>query len=86
VKILVDQSVPVDHRGVVRERVGAMLIPILRQHPQFDRLAVLVKHGPGGWDVAVLTLDHGLADLSPVPGVSADLVAALVETLRRSIR
>jgi hypothetical protein len=84
VKILLDASVPPAKRQVVRDMASEVLIPVLRHHPQFLSMAALVQYGPDGWDVALVTLDDGMADLVPVQGVSPHLLIAVKEMLKRA--
>jgi hypothetical protein len=86
-KVFADNSVPREQRGFIKDRVAAMLLPILRGHPQFDSLVAVVSYGAKGWSVTMITLDgaFGLGG-EPDPGIGGDLLEAVKETLRHAAR
>ena len=62
-RIFVEDSVPPTQRVLARETVAAMLGPLLKSHPQYATLAVMVSREArrGGWQVTVLALDPQLS-------------------------
>jgi hypothetical protein len=85
-RVVVDPSVHPEQRESVRETVGAMLAPILKGDPQFADLVALVRYGPGGWDVSVVTLSPVLGLVGRAQGVNADLLGAVHAALRQAHR
>ena len=78
-----DGTVPPDKRDAARETVARMLALVLRGHPRFAHLAVLVSRDArrGGWQVDVVVLDPALSptgtDMPLDDGVLQGITAAL---------
>ena len=84
-RIFLDRTVPPAKSDRVREVIADALIPQLRTHPQFARLAVLVSSDPrrGGWQVAVVALDP---ELTPVGDAEIPLDPVELDRLTTTLR
>lgn len=84
-QIFVDDSVPLAKREIARETVAAELVPLIKGHPHFATLAVLVSCDArrGGWQVSLVVLDPELKWTGSFMPLDPAVLRGLRETLAR---
>jgi hypothetical protein len=80
-----DGTVPPGKRDAARETVAGILAPVLREHPQFAHLAVLVSRDArrGGWQVDVVVLDPALSPTGTDMPLDDGVLQGMREALAR---